>query len=437
MGKDIEDIVSVPEYGDKIVGTILRDITDHDLIFRPHPHTLNTSEVQNISKKYRNHSRFTFDDNASFYMENYSRSALMVTDMSGTAYTYAFSTLRPVIFFSHNENDLRERFDNLKYFEDRDKVGYVAENIEEMVEKIKLLLNNKKDFHDQIRDYRDSFMFNCGKTEDYFIDNLGFIIEGKKHMDWVYLKDIDLAKIEKDELTKYQDERKRYEDDFITEISDRIDKNSISMPIPLKAYKDYNLVRYKDRTYAILQGIDLDLSLIKKSELKKYQDERKCYVDNSVDEIKKRINKNGISIPIPLKAYKDYNLVKYEDRTYAILQGIDLDLSLIKRSELKKYQDEKKCYVHDSADEIKKCIDKNGISIPELLESYKNFNLVRYKGCVYAILQGISFDLAKTEKHELKKYQDNSMLFIGNSIDEVKDFINQRVQNITTDVPRK
>lgn len=183
---DMADLVSLTRHGDEIIGVILNSITDYDLVFRPHPGTLGTPEVKRIVKKYRNHPRFVFDDNASFYMDNYSKSALMITGMSGTAYTYAFTTLRPVIFFSHNEVEVTRRFGDYQYFVDRSKIGYVAQNVDEMVEKIRLLLTSKGDFSSRIKEYRDSFVYNVGKSEDYFVDNIEYILEDKKHPDWGY-----------------------------------------------------------------------------------------------------------------------------------------------------------------------------------------------------------------------------------------------------------
>ncbi len=184
---DMADLVSLTRHGDEIIGAILSSITDYELIFRPHPGTLGTPEVKHIVKKYSSHPRFTFDDNASFYMGNYSKSALMITCMSGTAYTYAFTTLRPVIFFSHNEDKVMRRFGDYQYFIDRSKVGYVVQNVDEMVEKIRLLLTSKGNFSSRIKEYRDSFVYNVGKSEDYLVDNIEYILEGKKHPDWSYL----------------------------------------------------------------------------------------------------------------------------------------------------------------------------------------------------------------------------------------------------------
>jgi len=184
--QDMADIVSLP-HGDEIIGAVLNNITDYHLVFRPHPATLGSPEVKHIVGKYRKHPRFIFDDNASFYMDNYSKSTLMITGMSGTAYTYAFTTSRPVIFFSHNESEVLERFGSYRYFIDREKVGCVVQNVGELIDKIKMLLSAQGDYAEKIQEYRDSFICNVGKSEEYFVDNIEDILAGNKHGDWIYV----------------------------------------------------------------------------------------------------------------------------------------------------------------------------------------------------------------------------------------------------------
>lgn len=184
---DFINYVSLPEYGPKIIGALLNNISDYKIIFRPHPHTLNTKYVKNIVKRFSDNAKFVFDFTPSFYMDNYSRSRLMVTDVSGTAFTYAFTTLRPVIFFSHNERYVNQTLNTKRYFKDRNKIGYIATNITELVEKVKLELEHVDRLKESIRKFRDSTMFNIGKVEDYFVENFHYIVEDKKNIEWQYI----------------------------------------------------------------------------------------------------------------------------------------------------------------------------------------------------------------------------------------------------------
>lgn len=186
-GPDMSGLIAFPSYADKIISVILDAFAEYEVIFRPHPLTTHEPEVCNVVKKFENCSKFVYDDNSSSYIHNYSKAAVMITDMSGTAYTYAFTTLRPVVFFSPNEQEVTRRFGDYQYFKDREKIGYVAETIGEMVEKIKLLLAEKDSFAPGIEEYRNSTIYNIGKSENYFVENIEYILEDKKHPDWIYV----------------------------------------------------------------------------------------------------------------------------------------------------------------------------------------------------------------------------------------------------------
>ena len=130
---------NLDKFVDSMIGEILKN-DNFKLIYRPHPGDLINKEkkiiIKNIYEKYRNQSNFSFDDNTS-YLESYKKSKILVTDFSGTAYTYAFSKLRPVIFFSKNEEKLKKsELNELFYFKDRSTVGKIIQNIDRLNEEI-------------------------------------------------------------------------------------------------------------------------------------------------------------------------------------------------------------------------------------------------------------------------------------------------------------
>ena len=182
------DYVAVPEHGRDIVAALLEQFSEYKIIFRPHPHTVDTPEVRKVAEAFKDHPQFEFDTNASFYMENYARSQLMITDMSGTAFTYAFTTSRPVVFFSHKDDNLEEVFGKIRYFKDREKIGYVATNIQELLEKVACILENKSELEQKIGKFRDESIYNIGKAEDYIVENIRFIMENETHPDWQYVE---------------------------------------------------------------------------------------------------------------------------------------------------------------------------------------------------------------------------------------------------------
>ena len=59
-------------------------------------------DIELILEKYSNF----FLDTSSNYLDSYSSSKFMITDVSGTAYTYAMLTKKPVFFFSKSEDKI-------------------------------------------------------------------------------------------------------------------------------------------------------------------------------------------------------------------------------------------------------------------------------------------------------------------------------------------
>ena len=123
--------------------------TKNKIIFRPHPFELtkkgNINYVNKIADKFKGYKNFTIDLSVS-YLKSYSKAKLLITDFSGTAYTFAFSTLNPVIFYSRNEGKFKKtKYSNLSYFKDRLRIGYISKDVAHLTNLInKSNLINKK-----------------------------------------------------------------------------------------------------------------------------------------------------------------------------------------------------------------------------------------------------------------------------------------------------
>ena len=129
---------------DTIIGELLKN-TKNKIIYRPHPgdvrDKIQNIKIKKIIQKYKNNNHFTIDLNTS-YLESYKKSKILITDFSGTAYTFAFSTLKPVIFFSINDNKLKtSTYKNLFFFKDRNEIGKVIENMKYLNDTIESLIS--------------------------------------------------------------------------------------------------------------------------------------------------------------------------------------------------------------------------------------------------------------------------------------------------------
>ncbi len=127
--------LSIESYLEELI-SLLIDKTKYNIVYRPHPSNRNHSKTLKIIKKFETHKKFFFD-NSSDYFESYLKSNCMITDLSGTAYTYAFFVKQPVIFFSKNENLIKKlNYHELSCFKDRDKIGLITKNTDQVLNTI-------------------------------------------------------------------------------------------------------------------------------------------------------------------------------------------------------------------------------------------------------------------------------------------------------------
>lgn len=128
---------------DFIIKKILQK-TNYNIILRPHPSNFNDIRFQKLANNFNTNSRF-FYDRSDNYLKIYLESYLMITDLSGTAYTYAFLTNNPVIFFIENSNLIKKyNYDKLSYFKDIKKIGN---------------LSNKKNFNKVLKNTEKNHLF--------------------------------------------------------------------------------------------------------------------------------------------------------------------------------------------------------------------------------------------------------------------------------------
>lgn len=187
---------SIP-WGVEMVQALLANFPRHQVIFRPHPNDLQLLKGGRDDELARpfldlmalceEHPRCVLDGSNTFYMDSYNAAAVMISDTSSTAYTYALSTLQPVVFFSpHNDKVMEVMGKDSAFIRDRERIGGIAQSTGQMVEQIGAMLAERERWGERIAHYRDEVCFNIGRTEEYFVENLDYILEGRKHPDWLY-----------------------------------------------------------------------------------------------------------------------------------------------------------------------------------------------------------------------------------------------------------
>lgn len=139
---------------DEILDLILK-YTSYQIIYRPHPLDLTPKGsieiLEKIITKYKTNKRFILDTKSD-YTKSFIDSDIMLTDLSTIAYTYSFSSLKPVLFFNKNFLGLsKQRFFNSYFFKDRKVIGDVITNPKDIIKylnklNLKLTIYKKKIF---------------------------------------------------------------------------------------------------------------------------------------------------------------------------------------------------------------------------------------------------------------------------------------------------
>jgi hypothetical protein len=158
------------------------------VIFRPHPINLAAGNkylpiFEELIDIFHDCANFEVDRSKD-YFDSYSRSSLMVSDVSGTAYTYALGFGRPVMFVEKSSDSVFAR--GLLY-KNRHRLGRTISSDSELPVAISFLMANYGDFTQDIKNLRSECIFNMGSSAKYFADNIEFVLGGKKHPEWTYV----------------------------------------------------------------------------------------------------------------------------------------------------------------------------------------------------------------------------------------------------------
>lgn len=158
---------------ENIIFSLLENF-NYQIIYRPHPNNIisnsNRSKKTNnliykIKEKFKKYKKFEFDTSDN-YLDNYFRSTCMITDLSGTSYTFAFLTLRPVIFFSPNEKIIQSEYENLNHFKDRKNIGVIVNDFNDINNKIAYFDNDQSYYKNSILNTKKKLLYvNNSKME--------------------------------------------------------------------------------------------------------------------------------------------------------------------------------------------------------------------------------------------------------------------------------
>ena len=152
----------------------LLNSTSYNIILRPHPGNRNHTKVYELIKLFKNNTRFQCDSSEN-YIDTYAKSQILITDISGTAYTYAFLTLCPVIFFLPNDDKIKKyNYDKLNFFINITKIGSIVRDVKLMSQEINKILLKIKQYKESIQILIREIKY-LGKAKKKFKEELDLI----------------------------------------------------------------------------------------------------------------------------------------------------------------------------------------------------------------------------------------------------------------------
>lgn len=187
---DVKRILIAPSWQtDNIVDSCLEEILDglagkgYQVIVRPHPqHVRHRAEqMEALKKKYENQPdieiQTDFSSNQTVFEAD-----LMITDWSGIAYEYAYTTQKPVLFINTPMKVMNPEYERIDTVPLnvllRDEIGCSLdlEHLNEIAERVDMLLQESDAYYEKIGDFVKEYVYNLGTSSkvgaDYILEQL-------------------------------------------------------------------------------------------------------------------------------------------------------------------------------------------------------------------------------------------------------------------------
>ena len=178
--KDIKTILIAPSWQkDNIVDLCLEELleqlskTKYQIIVRPHP-----QQVRHMKEKFDKLKEKYSDNNNIIIQTDFSsnntvfNASLLITDWSGIAYEYAFTTKKPVIFIDTPMKIMNPEYKvlNIEPFNiwARDEIGQVVkvEQIDSIGKTIDNIFNNTNQYNQKIAKIVGEYVYNLGNSSE-------------------------------------------------------------------------------------------------------------------------------------------------------------------------------------------------------------------------------------------------------------------------------
>ena len=195
---DTKTILIAPSWQkDNIVDLCLEEMLDnlgesnYEIVVRPHPqHVRHKQELfENLKEKYKNKSNITIQTDFSSNNTVFN-AALLITDWSGIAYEYAFTTKKPVIFIDTPMKIMNPEYEKIGITPfnvwTRNEIGQVIEQdkINTIKETVDKMLKETSKYNEKITKMTEDYVYNIGNSAEigakYIVQSIQEKIKNKK-----------------------------------------------------------------------------------------------------------------------------------------------------------------------------------------------------------------------------------------------------------------
>lgn len=184
--------LSFPHHSEKIIENLLKHFPDREVIFRPHPASLSDSalkqKIDGLNARFANEPNYTYDEMLS-HQFSFNKSACVISDTSTSAYTFAFSQLKPVVFYIPNEKNgekcksQHSELSALGFRPLRQQIGTIVSNTDELVDALNTVFSNTAISRQNLMDFRQKEFFNLGNVTSMISQFITNLIETKGSTD--------------------------------------------------------------------------------------------------------------------------------------------------------------------------------------------------------------------------------------------------------------
>lgn len=174
--------------------TLLNLLPNHRIILQPHPddlvllqeggETKASLALKELLHLAQEHERVSIANKNQSQLELFAQSQFLISDTSSTAYTYAFTTLKPVIFLSPYEHAIIENWSHLSYIKDREQVGYICSDNAQFTTVIKKISSKIFNKRSHTKALRKSNIYNIYTSENKVIELINNITNSTTQDSW-------------------------------------------------------------------------------------------------------------------------------------------------------------------------------------------------------------------------------------------------------------